>query len=154
MKRSMSLLTVSLFIFGMLQAQRKPSKLFAEISFGPSIPLGQFADKTYNGPAEEDQPGMASTGLSANVTAGYYLKENFGLLLTAGYSSNKQKEDGYREYMEKGQTAPLTYVDVDTDNWKIYKVMAGGFFVTPLFEDKFNLVTKLSAGIFKTEIPS
>jgi opacity protein-like surface antigen len=153
MKRSLGLLTGCLFIFGMLQAQKKPSKLFAELSLGPSIPLGQFAEKTYNGPAEEDQPGMASTGLSANVTAGYYLKENFGILLTAGYTSNKQKEEGYRENIEKAQTAPST-VDVNTGNWKMYKVMAGGFFVTPLVEDKLNLVTKLSAGICKTAIPS
>lgn len=153
MKRLVSLLTGFLFIVGSLQAQRKPSKLFVELSLGPSFPLGQFAEKTYNGPVEEDQPGMASTGLAANATVGYYLKENFGLLLTAGYSVNKQKEQGYREYREKSQTASLTYVDVDTDNWKMYKVMGGGFFVAQLVENKLNLVTKLSAGICKTEIP-
>jgi opacity protein-like surface antigen len=153
MKRSVSLLIGFLFMVGVLQAQRKPSKLFVELSLGPSFPLGQFAEKSYNGPNEEDQPGMASTGLAANVTVGYYLKENFGLLLTAGYSSNKQKEQGYREYMAKAQTAPFTYIDVDTDKWKMYKVMGGGFFVTQLVEDKLNLVTKLSAGICKTDIP-
>lgn len=154
MKRSAGLLTGFLFICCALQAQRKPSKLFAELSFGPSIPLGQFAEKSYRGPLEEDQPGMAKTGLTANFTAGYYLKENFGLLLIAGYSSNKQSEKGYKEYYKAGLTTPVMRgVDVETDNWKMFKIMAGGFFVTPLVENKLNLVTKLSAGICKTAVP-
>lgn len=161
MKRSLNLLTGLLFVFSTvypdtsgLQAQRKSPKLFAEISVGPSIPIGQFAEKPYNGPVDGDQPGMAKTGVAVNVTAGYYLKENFGLLLTGGYSSNKQSEKGYREYMSITPAAPVSYVDVRTNKWKIYKLMAGGFFVTPLVDDKLNLVTKLSAGICKTAIPS
>jgi opacity protein-like surface antigen len=154
MKKAVGLLTGLLIIFSALQAQRKPARIFVELNLGPSIPLGQFAETSYNGPVEEEQPGMAAIGLGANVTAGYYLKENFGLLLTAGYSTNKQKEDGYREFMEKNPAAYPSYVDVETNKWKVYKVMAGGFFITPLVDDKLNLVTKLSAGICKTAIPS
>lgn len=154
MKRSLVLLTGFLFIFCALQAQRKLPRLLAEVSFGPSIPIGQFAERSYNGPLDEDQPGMAKTGLAANVTAGFYLKENFGLLLTGGYSVNKQTEEGYRDFMSKNPSSSLSQVYVNTNKWKMYKLMAGGFFVTPLVDDKLNLVTKLSAGICKTAIPS
>jgi opacity protein-like surface antigen len=154
MKRSLNLLAVFLFLFCTLHAQHKSPKLFAEVSVGPSVPIGQFAEKSYNGPLDEDQPGMAKTGLAINVTAGYFLKENFGLLLTGGYSSNKQSEEGYRELMMKNLTNPLADVYVNTNKWKMYKLMAGGFFVTPLVDDKLNLVTKLSAGVCKTDIPS
>jgi hypothetical protein len=154
MNKSAGMLTGFLFIFCVLHAQHKPSKLFAEISIGPSIPLGQFAEKSYDGPTEKDQPGMAGVGQSINVLLGYYLKENAGLLLTAGYSSNKQKPDGYSAYAQNLWYSNTARVDAETNSWKILKVMAGGFLVTPLAEDKLNLITKLSAGICKTDIPA
>ncbi|OQP56249.1 hypothetical protein [Niastella populi] len=154
MKRSLILLTGFLFIFCALQAQRKLPKMFAEVSFGASVPIGQFAESSYNGPLDEDQPGMAKTGMAANVTAGIYLKENVGLLLTGGYSVNMQSEEGYRDFLSKNPVSSLSRVYVNTGKWKMYKLMAGGFFVTPLVDDKLNLVTKLSAGICKTAIPS
>lgn len=154
MKKTACLVTVFLFVFCVLHAQEKTAKMFAEISIGPSFPIGQFAAKDYPGIYEKDQPGMAGgVGMSANVTLGYYLKENAGLLLTGGYSTNKQKPEGYSEYFKRNYYVNATEVDVTTSSWKIMKVMAGGFLVTPLTEDKLNLVTKISAGICKTAVP-
>jgi hypothetical protein len=148
------LVTVFLFSFCVLHAQEKSARMFAEISIGPSFPIGQFAEKEYPGISEKDQPGMAGgVGMSANVTFGYYLKENVGLLLTGGYSANKQKPEGYSEYFKRNYYVSATEVDVNTNSWKIIKIMAGGFLVTPLTEGKLNLITKLSAGICKTAIP-
>ncbi len=39
-------------------------------------------------------------GMLVNATLGYYIKQNIGLLLTAGYSTNKQKPEGLGEYIE------------------------------------------------------
>jgi hypothetical protein len=153
MKRSLGLLTGCLFIFGMLQAQQKTSKLFAEISFGPSIPLGRFSEKTYVLHNEKEQPGMAKIGLSGNVTVGYYLKENVGVLLLFGYSSNEQQPGGWEEYMKNRWYPTATGFDITTKKWELLKAMGGGFLVTPLAEHKLNLVTKLSAGVCYTKAP-
>jgi hypothetical protein len=154
MKKTACFVTAFLFAFCVLHAQEKTAKMFAEISLGPSFPIGQFAEKEYPGIDERDQPGMAGgVGMSANATFGYYLKENVGLLLTGGYSTNKQKPEGYAEYFKRNYYVSATEVDVNTNSWKIIKIMAGGFLVTPLTEDKLNLITKLSAGICKTAVP-
>jgi hypothetical protein len=148
------LLTVALIpAFCELQAQDKPSKFFAEISGGPSLPIGQFGEKEYTGFEEKDQPGMAGTGLGANATFGYYVKENVGLLITGGYGSHKQKTEGREWYIKRNFYVSATEVDVDANNWKLWKVMAGGFLVTPIAENKLNLITKASAGICKTAVP-
>ena len=153
MKKTAYLVTAFLFAFCVLHAQEKSSKRFAEISIGPSFPIGQFAEKEYPGMNEKDQPGMAGMGLAANITLGYYLIENAGLLLTAGYNTYKQKPEGFEEYIKRTYYFNATDVDATTYNWKILKIMAGGFLVTPLTEGKFNLITKLSAGICKTTVP-
>lgn len=153
MKKIACLITSFLFAFSVLHAQEKTSKFFAEISLGPSFPIGQFAEKDYPGLFEKDQPGMASVGLASNVTLGYYVKENVGLLITAGYSTYKQKPARLEEYIKRNFYVDATDVDVEAEDWKVLKVMAGGFLVTPLTEDKLNLITKISAGICKTAVP-
>jgi hypothetical protein len=153
MKKTAGLLTAFLFAFSVLHAQEKTSRLFTEISLGPSFPIGQFAEKEYPGITEKDQPGMATVGLAGNVTLGYYVKENVGLLLTAGYSTYKQKPAGLEEYIKRNFYVNATDVDVAAEDWKVLKIMAGGFLVTPLTEDSLNLVTKISLGICKTAVP-
>lgn len=153
MKKTACLVTAFLFAFCALHAQEKNSKFLAEISLGPSFPIGQFAEKSYDDLYARDQPGMATTGLATTVTLGYYIKENAGVLLTAGYSTHKQKSEGLEEYIKRNFYVDATDVDVNAEDWKILKIMAGGFLVTPLTEDKLNLVTKISAGICKTAVP-
>jgi hypothetical protein len=152
MKKTAALVTAFLFVFCVLHAQEKTPKMFAEISIGPSFPIGQFGEKSYND-NEKDQPGLAGVGIAANATFGKYLKENVGVLITVGYSINKQKPEGLEEYITGKYYPAGAEVDVTTKSWKILKVMAGGFLVTPLAEDKLNLVTKLSGGICSAIIP-
>jgi len=97
---------------------------------------------------------MAKTGMAANVTLGYYIKENVGLLLTGGYSTYKQNPEGLEEYIKRNFYVSATDVDVNADDWKLLKVMVGGFYITPITENKLNLVTKISAGILKTTVPA
>lgn len=154
MKKTVNLITIFLFAFGALHAQQKTPKFFAEVSAGPSFPIGQFAEKEYPGIDEKDQPGMAKTGISANVTLGYYIKENAGLLLTGGYGAYKQNTEGLSTYIKRNYYINATEVDVDTKNWEIIKVMGGGFLVTPITESKLNLITKVSAGVLKATVPA
>lgn len=148
------LLTVALMASFGVNAQQKESKFFAEVSAGPSFPIGQFGEKEYAGTNERDQPGMAKTGIAANVTLGYYIKENAGVLLTGGYGAYKQNTEGFSTYLKRNYYVSATEVDVNTKNWKIIKVMGGGFLVTPLTENKLNLITKVSAGVLKATVPA
>lgn len=154
MKRTVGLLAGLFLICCVLHAQEKQPKFLVELSVGPSIPIGKFADKSYTGLTEKDPSGLAKTGMTANATIGYYLKSSVGLLLTAGYSVNKQDGAGYEEYYSKSWYPNASRIDVSTNSWKILKVMAGGFLVTPLTSDnELSLLTKLSAGICKTAVP-
>ncbi|MCS3801301.1 hypothetical protein [Niastella sp. OAS944] len=148
------LLTVALIASFSVNAQQKTPKFFAEVAAGPSFPIGQFGEKEYPGIDAKDQPGMAKTGMAANITLGYYIKENVGLLLTGGYAAYKQIPEGLEEYIKRNFYVSATDVDVNADDWKLLKVMVGGFYITPLTENKLNLVTKISAGILKTAVPA
>lgn len=154
MKRSLTLLTGFLFIVCALHAQ-KPSKYFIEIKGGASFPIGQFAEKAYpqQGALEQNQPGLAQVGTAASITGGYYLKENVGIFLSLANTTNKQKEQVYADWIKDNWSNPeMTFSD-KTTSWNIYSIMAGGFFVNSLVEEKLNLVTKLGAGICFPRVP-
>jgi len=159
MKKIPVLLAGFLFLTTVLHAQKEP-KLFAELSFGPSFPIGKFAEKTYTAMPEDNQhPGMAKTGWNAQVMLGYYINENFGLLFSPGYSVHAQDKSGYEDYLKGniiqiGGTVNASRVEAEVKNWKIVKLMVGGFLITPLTsEDELVLITKISAGACKTAIP-
>ena len=159
MKKLLILLTGSLFTTITLQAQHKQSKFFAEVTGGPSFALGKFGDKNYHGFIEDDPAGRAKTGLAAQLALGYYINRSVGILLLSGYSVHKQNTSGYRDYIKSSfETAypgfVMNNVDVHTNSWKLTKLMAGGFFVTPLTESStLALITKITAGVCKTAIP-
>jgi hypothetical protein len=154
MKKTVSLLTGFLFLVFILHAQKKQPKFLVELGVGPSFPIGKFADKEVTDLFDKNPSSLAKTGMAANIMVGYYLKESVGLLLTAGYSANKQDGAGYEEYYSKSWYPNASRLDVSTNSWKILKVMGGGFLVTPLTsENELSLLTKLSAGICKTAVP-
>jgi len=154
MKRTVCLFAGLLLMGVAAHAQKKSSGMFAELSVGPSFPIGKFAEKSFKSYTEDDPGGCAKTGLAMNATIGYRLNETAGLLLIAGYSVNKQDADSYEDYMKKSWFSNPSRVDVDAKSWKIFRAMAGGFFVTPLTaNEELSLVTKLAAGVCKTAIP-
>lgn len=154
------LITASCFLLMscILHAQKEQSKCFVELSVGPSIPIGKFADKPYKHVTEDNQPaGLAKTGVSAQGSFGYYLNESLGLLLTSGYSVHAQDASGYEEYMKQSYISSgrlTSRVDVETQSWKIAKLMAGGFLINPLTSaEDLVLFTKLTVGVCKTAVP-
>jgi hypothetical protein len=158
MKKLPALLTGFLFISTLLQAQQKQAKFFAQLSGGPSFPLGKFADKSYTFAVNNNEPeGLAKTGLSLQASLGYHLSKTAGLLFLSGYSEHAQEASGYKEYMKQVILSAgliTNNVDVKTTSWKIVKLMAGGFLNTPLTSDEdLVLVTKVTVGACKTAIP-
>jgi hypothetical protein len=96
--------------------------------------------------------------LASQLSLGYYINESVGLLLLPGYSVHKTDHSRFEESIKARGGAitsdPSYQLSMHTDKWKLIKLMAGGFFVTPLTESsKLALVTKLTAGVCKTELP-
>ena len=158
MKRTTALLAALLCLAMAVQAQQKKSKFFAQLTGGPSFPLGKFADKSYRFAEDNNQPeGLAKTGLSIQALVGYHLNETAGLLFLSGYSEHAQKASGFDEYLKQSILSAglaTSKVDVKTTSWKIVKLMAGGFLNTPLTSEKdLVLVTKVTVGACKTAVP-
>jgi hypothetical protein len=152
MKKTSVLLTGFLLFIITLRAQEKQSKFFAEFGVGPSFPIGDFAKKTYNG-TDNNLPGFAMPGLGFNLSMGYHINESLGLLVLGGYSINPQDEKAYKQYIQS-KVSNINSITVDAKNWNIAKLMAGGFFVTPLTADSaLVLRTKLTVGVCKTAVP-
>lgn len=147
MKQILFLLTSTLFVTLTVQAQQKQSKFMTELSFGPSLPIGRFAATSTNG--DKKAAGYAKPGLGLQLSAGYYLNRSFGLLVSAGYATHPQNKQARRESLTR---AGLKINNIDCENWKELKLMAGGFYITPV-GTKLSLITKLTAGVCKTGIP-
>jgi hypothetical protein len=157
MKKNSVLLTGFLLFAIVLHAQKKDHRLVAEISLGPSLPIGKFGNKSF-GSEYHEPSGFAKTGFNAQVSLGYYLNESFGILLLPSYSVHVQDRSGLQAFMKEvylSMGLRTSRVDVDPQSWKIVKLMAGGFFVTPLTAaEDLVLQTKLTAGACKTAIPA
>jgi hypothetical protein len=158
MKKIPVLLTSFLLCTSLLYSQQKEQKYFVELSAGPSFPIGKFADKSKEISEGEQPAGLAKLGLNAQLSLGYYIKENVGLLFSSGFSIHKQDassyEDYYKENLNAGGGIRPTSVAATTKSWQILKLMAGGFLVTPLTEEEeLVLVTKITIGACKTAVP-
>lgn len=151
MKKTTALLADLLLFTIVLHAQKKQPRYLAELAVGPSFPIGRFAATSYND--KNEIPGFAKPGLGAHLSLGYYLNQSVGLLLTTGYTEHKQDEKAYEDYFE-GIINNIVVTHVETQKWKTVKMMAGGFWVTPITsESELVLRTKLSAGVSKTAVP-
>jgi hypothetical protein len=152
MKNKLALLTGFLFCATIVYSQQKERKFLAELSLGPSFPLGKFAQKTYDG-KDVNYPGFAKTGFNGQLSIGYHLNETFGVLLAGGYSIHAQDEKAYESQI-KSENDQVARADVNAKSWKIAKVMAGGFFVSSLSDDdRLVLQTRITAGVCKSAIP-
>jgi hypothetical protein len=148
------LLVVLFLISTALQAQKKAPRYIAEIYGGPSIPVGQFADKAYSlGSSDKEPSGLAVTGYAVNASVGYYVKKSIGIMLMGGISVNPQTVDPYIEYFKQVISTTST-IKANANKWKAVKIMAGGFYSKPLGSlSKCLFVTKLAAGVCKTAVP-
>ena len=152
----LSWLLIVLFLMSTaLQAQKQAPRYIGELSLGPSMPVGQFADKAYSlGSSDKEPSGLATTGYAVNASVGYYVKKSIGIMLTGGISVNPQTVDPYEEYY-KNTISSTSTAKVKAHSWKAAKIMAGGFYSKPLgSSSKCLFVTKLTAGVCKTAVPA
>src|SRR5580698_11600296 len=106
-------------------AQDTVSKFSVEISIGPSFPMGEFADKNYS--EVTNSRGLAKTGYGVDLNIKLDLDANLGLLVTAGYSSNKQDPKSVENYINKGANFPAKS-SIEMNAWNISKILAGFYY--------------------------
>jgi len=147
MKRTTALLAAILGLTIVLQAQQTQSKIFSELSLGPSIPVGRFAATSAN--SSKRVAGFAKPGVSAQLSAGYYLKNSYGLLVSAGFATLPQNKQGRIENLAR---IGVKVNQMDCKNWKEIKLMAGGFYTSSIVP-KLMVIAKLTAGVLKTKYP-
>lgn len=148
------LFSLILFFFSFItNAQNKKLRYFTEGAIGPTFPTGKFANKSYNGSFLSNTDGLAKTGVAANLSIGFHLKNNYGALLCFGISQNKQDANSFDRYLKNTYGSNIN-TSIKANNWNVFKIMAGGFFAAPFSPaSKFSFQAKVLAGLFKTNIP-
>lgn len=145
----------SILSFGSMffaEAQEIDRQFSAQIEIGPSIPLGRFAHKSFSG-SPHDTSGNAMAGISADILLKYQLKKSFGISLLIGGTINKQDEE-YLENETKKNGSDQLIVNVEADNWKVFKVMPGVYYSLPFSPNsKLSFTPMISMGICKTSVP-
>jgi len=125
------------------------NKFFAELSIGPSFPMGKFASKDYL----DSTAGFAKLGGAANILFGYQLTDKISVLFTLGGSMNAQDEEALEKRAEQSMGGSAT-TTIDAGKWKAVKLMLGGRLGTAFSSPgKLSFYADISAGICKTAIP-
>ena len=147
MKRLSLLLISILCLYGMAVAQS--SKFLASISVGPAIPVGKYGSRD----ASDSSAGWALPGPALNVSFGYHITKQSGIMILVSVQANKQDAETFNKRI-KDKNGPVTEVNTTTYSWNIAKFMAGSFFNVPLSKSgDLQLKTALLAGAVKSYFP-
>jgi hypothetical protein len=151
MKRSYFLLLIFLFGFIQTNAQEKAPAMIAELSVGPSFPLGKFGSKDF----KNTSAGLANTGLTAALSVGKEVTDKITAIFLAGYSMNKQDEKSMEGRVPQPVWLPGSTSKAETESWKIIRLMLGARAQFPLSASgKIFFTPKLLAGACKTAVPA
>jgi hypothetical protein len=92
------------------------AKGFLYVAAGPALPIGDFADDN----PENEQAGMAKSGVTFNLHGGYNLAPNFGLKATGFFAQH-----GVKEFT--GLPG-----NVDMGHWQYYGLTVGPMYRVPM----------------------
>jgi hypothetical protein len=155
MKTKMILALATFFCY-YASAQHK-SQL--SLSFGTSLPVGNYAQKDTNGSLVGfaygkvvNGTGLAKTGINLSLDYKYYLSDSWGLALQLKGQRNSVDANFIRQYILDHGASTAT---AQSDSWVAGSILAGGFYHTPICRktDKWEMQLKLMGGILKTKIP-
>src|SRR5664279_3220883 len=102
-----------------------PTKFSADLSCGPSIPFGNFANKNYS--TVPNSNGLAKLGFSIYANLKYKFSGHFGISLAAESSFNKQDPAAISNYTNNGAVYPID-TRIVTDDWRLFKILAGFYY--------------------------
>jgi hypothetical protein len=154
-QKKILLLTFLFLACTCIRAQEKTKGGFVAISAGPAFTTGKFGSKTYDPSFLNNRPaGLGKTGEALTVSGGYYLNRSCGLFISLGGQTNRQDPAAFNAYLKK-QYGDSIQTNIETREWKIAKILAGGFFELPLSASgKMFLQSKIAAGLAKTTVPA
>jgi hypothetical protein len=136
------LLFSSIFLFS-----QSTKRQYIGLSIGPSFPSTDFAKGNIN----DSTSGWAKTGVAINLTYSYRLTHNFGIYVTAIFSSNQFDNIRYKDALEKER--PEYGVSVEsTKNWSGGGILVGPYIRLPL-SDNFSWDFRGSFGFFGANSP-
>jgi hypothetical protein len=140
------------FLCGFIQAsaQKKVQGMIAELSVGPSFSIGKFGSKDF----KNTSAGIANTGMAATLSIGREVTDKITAIFLAGYSMNKQDEKSMEGRVPQPVWLPGSTSKVETESWKIIRLMLGTEVHLPLsVSGKIFFTPKLLAGACKTAVP-
>jgi hypothetical protein len=123
----------------------------AAISVGPSFPVGKFSNTV---PDSSTLPSAAKPGPLVTVSFSYTFKHSFfGVRILGGWQQNNVNDLAIARYMAT-QLPSGSEIGVKTDNWHIWKILAGPTFDVPVTKNgKTNFECDILGGVLKTTIP-
>lgn len=130
--KKLLVLTMALLVSGAILAQGEKKattgKSFLAFHAGPSIPVDEYAAKTFSTDGFFGGGGFANTGYSINLRYDYRFTENFGLGASVFYNNNKLNNRAFVNqlnliYEESG--FPIDATGLKLDHWKWYGITAG-----------------------------
>ncbi len=136
---------ITLLLSVMDLAAQKP-KSFIELSAGLNIPVGEFAETTFQRP----ESGFANNGFSFSLAYDNRLSYNFGLTGALYLSSNSVNQQAYRDEIDADTLDyPLT---VTTRNWGTFGLLAGPFLYMPVSK-YLSIDVRAMAGFYSAYSP-
>ena len=168
MKKIISLLPILFLIILNSYSQKENSKSDISISFGPSFPLGAFANKDIY----SNTSGVAKIGEAVNISYTYLVDKHFGiaasLLGQRNTINTKSFEDAFSIHKfydafytgtiadPPGNPSYSTYPNwhFDQKSWKSASLMVGGYCEFPLQPSgKISFTGKVMAGVVYAKSP-
>jgi hypothetical protein len=150
-----TIIAISFFIFSVSTAQDKICKKghclkgdvgFISLSIGPSIPVGNFANKDI----KNANAGFAKTGSKVGINAGFKLLENVNIGASLFYSVNSYDVSSLTQKLANDY--PGTTWGTSGRSWDIYGGMVGLTYSYP-FKNRFVSDFKFQSGFMQSSIP-
>jgi hypothetical protein len=132
-------------------SQDSDQQFKAAIVFGPAFPVGNFGRSSQDSGAMQS---AAKPGPSATFSFSFRLKHShFGMEIIAGWQQNNVNDPALARSIS-GFYPPDSQIAVNSDNWHVWKFLAGPVMEVPLTASgKTSFEFGVVAGVLKTTIP-
>ncbi|GAB2529104.1 hypothetical protein [Spirosoma aerophilum] len=120
-------------------------KGFFAVSAGASLPVGRFASCV----PSDNEACMAGQGLAFNVSAGFKVAGNVGLMIRGEQHRNTVNTNAMLNALYRNDTDVWT---AKADNWSVLSVMAGPYVSIPM--GRFSVDGRLLAGRALAVLPN
>ena len=152
--KKLLILVTALLVCGAIQAQGSKEKIstksFLAFHAGPSLAVGDFNSKNY----DNADAGFAKTGFTLNLSYGYQLEENFGLMASVIYNNSKLDNVAIQKAMEAAlEASPGSLNGLKLDHWQWYGLTVGPALMQKLASD-FYVDIRVMTGIVNANSPA